>query len=48
MKVTVEHNERVAKIVFASIYAHYVTNSAFQLNFVTLHPRRLSSKQNRK
>ena len=24
MKVTAEHNERVAKIIFASIYPHYV------------------------
>ena len=25
MKVTAEHNERVAKLTFASVYPHYVT-----------------------
>jgi len=25
MKVTAEHNERIAKITFASVYPHYVT-----------------------
>ena len=25
MKVTAEHNERIAKMIFASIYPHYVT-----------------------
>ncbi len=25
MKVTAEHNERVAKMIFASVYPHYVT-----------------------
>jgi hypothetical protein len=25
MKVTVEHNERIAKLTFASVYPHYVT-----------------------
>lgn len=25
MKVTAEHNERIAKMIFASVYPHYVT-----------------------
>lgn len=25
MKVTAEHNERIAKMTFASVYPHYVT-----------------------
>ncbi|HNS13402.1 MAG TPA: DUF2200 domain-containing protein [Bacteroidia bacterium] len=25
MKVTVEHNERIAKMTFASVYPHYIT-----------------------
>lgn len=25
MKVTIEHNERIAKITFASVYPHYLT-----------------------
>ena len=25
MKVTPEHNERVAKLTFASVYPHYIT-----------------------
>ena len=25
MKVTAEHNERIAKMTFASVYPHYIT-----------------------
>lgn len=25
MKITTEHNERIAKMTFASIYPHYIT-----------------------